>query len=96
MSQLRTGELEKYVRALGEHIKSLYAKIGEINNKIEEVDKTITDLRAKLANDTNVTSDLKENVVLKSEFDEFVHRLTESLRELIPSTSETDIPPEGQ
>lgn len=84
MSQPKTGELEDYVRRLGEHINLMHSKIDEINKKIKETEDTVAQLRADMENNVDAVSNLKENAVQKTEFDEFVSRLTESLRDLLP------------
>ena len=80
-------ELENYVRRIGENIRTIYNKLNELSLKIEEVDKKITEVKADLKGNINVVSDLQEVSVQKAEFNEFVNRLTESLRELIPPVS---------
>lgn len=84
MSQSRTGELEDVVRRLGAHINLMYTKIDEINSRIKETEDSVTHLRAEVENNNESTSNFKENYVLKTEFDEFVSRLTESLKVLLP------------
>ena len=81
---VRSNELESYVKRLGEHINTIYTRLNELNAKIEEVDSKIAEVRAELKNNANIVTELKEVTVQKVEFDEFVNRLTESLRELIP------------
>lgn len=83
MSQ-RTGEIDSYVKRVGEHINVIYSKLNEINRKIEEIEEKIARIKTEQANNANAISDLKMSMVQKTEFDDFVNRLTESLRELLP------------
>jgi methyl-accepting chemotaxis protein len=84
MSQSKTSELENYVRQIGEHINNIYLKINEIDKKIVEIEEQMTSIRNALVNNSKTISDLNENTVQNLEFDEFVGRLTESLREFLP------------
>lgn len=84
MSQPRTGEIESYLKRVGEHINVIYSRLNELSKKIEEMEEKIAEVKAEQANNANAISDLKTNTVQKIEFDEFVNRLTESLRELLP------------
>jgi len=93
MSQ-RTGEIESYVKRVGEHINVIYSRLNEINRKIDEIEGKLTKLKAELTNDANAISDLKISMVQKTEFDEFINRLTESLRELLPPVEAEETPKE--
>jgi methyl-accepting chemotaxis protein len=84
MSKSRTNELEDYVKRIGEHINAIYLKINEVNKKMKEIENEILVMKAESANNVDAIANLKENTVQKSDFDEFVSRLTESLRELLP------------
>jgi L-rhamnose isomerase len=84
MSQSKKSELDEYVRLLGDHINRIYSRIEEINKKVEEAEAAIASLRAEVTNNGTIVSNLRENTVPKLEFDEFVSRLTESLKELLP------------
>lgn len=90
MSQSKISELEDYVRRVGEHINKIYLRIDAIDKKVEEIEEQITVVRANMANSTQMISDLKENTVHNAEFDEFVDRLTESLREFLPPSTEVE------
>jgi len=79
-----TSQLETYVRQVGESIRTIYTRLNDISRRLEEIDAKINETRAELRSNANAVSDLKESTVPKAEFDDFVNRLTESLRELIP------------
>ena len=85
MSQSKKSGLDDYVKQLGDHINQIYLSIEEINKKVEETEADVTSLRAEVTNNADMISNLRENTVPKLEFDEFVSRLTESLKELLPS-----------
>ena len=91
MSQ-RTGEIESYVKRVGEHINVIYSRLNEINRKIDEIEGKLARLKTEQTNDANAISDLKISMVQKTEFDEFVNRLTESLRELLPPVEAEEAP----
>ena len=88
MSQSKTSELEDYVKRLGEHINLIHSKLNEINKKIKDAEDVLARLKDENTNNSDVISNLKENTVQKLEFDEFVGRLTESLRNLLPPIPE--------
>ena len=96
MSQPKTIELEDYIKRLGEYMNFMYSKINEINKRIKESEDSIVQLRTKMENNAEAISNLKENNVSKVEFDEFVSRLTESLRDLLPPLPVGDANKEGQ
>jgi peptidoglycan hydrolase CwlO-like protein len=91
MSQLKTGELENYVKRIGEHINSIYARFNEIDGKIKKIEGKLEEAKANLENNVSAISDLKENFVQKQEFEEFVRRLTDGLKEIIPPAPEIEI-----
>ena len=92
MSQAKTGELENYVRRIGENIVNIYTKFNELNRKIKEIEGTLDEVKADLANHASSVSDIKENFVQKQEFEEsinqsidrFISILNEGMKELIP------------
>ena len=84
MSKSKTSGLEDYARRLGEHINLIHSNLVEINKKIKDTEDALARLKDETANNSDVISKIKENTVQKLEFDEFVDRLTESLRDLLP------------
>lgn len=89
MSQIRANEIEDYVKRIGEHINAIYSKINDINRKLKEIEGEVEETKNKSETNENAIENLKENTVQKSDFDEFVSRLTESLRELLPPITAT-------
>ena len=89
---------EKELKALVAYVDSVYLKYGaseqvyggdnekvnEIDKRLGEVERKIGEIEVDLGSSSEAISDLKESTVQKTEFDEFVNRLTESLRELLP------------
>ena len=61
-----------------------HSNLNEINKKIKDTEDALARLKDETANNLDVISKIKENTVQKLEFDEFVDRLTESLRNLLP------------
>ena len=92
MSAPKTNELEDYVRSIGkylknvdEHINVIYSKIDDLTKKVKLLEDEIITLKADAGRNINAIATIKETMVQKTDFDEFVGRLTESLRELLPS-----------
>ncbi len=84
MSQSKTNELEDYVKRIGNHINAIYSQINEIDKRVKGIEDEIIALKTESTKNVSSITNLKENSVQKLDFDEFVSRLTESLRELIP------------
>lgn len=91
----KTNTLEEYVKDVGkylkrvdEHIKFIYSSIEEINKKIKSIEKTVEQLQTETTDNTSAVATLKENTVQKLEFEEFVSRLTEGLKNILPTLPE--------
>ena len=93
MSQ-RSSEIEDYVRRLGKLIIDINSKLTEISRRIDEMEQSMTKLKADQTNSSNTTAELKIATVQKAEFDEFVNRLTDSLKGLIPLAETAEAPQE--
>lgn len=83
MSQT-SGELADYVKRVGEHINLVYKRLEEIEGKLNSLSGEISELKAAIGTNKADIDSLRESVVSKSEFDDFVKKLTESFRELLP------------
>ena len=84
MSQTRASELEGYLKRIGQNIMNMYAKLNELDGKIADLEAKFDNVKGELASASSVVSELKENNFKKDEFDEFVNKLTDGLKELIP------------
>ena len=82
MSQVRTGELETYLRRIGENMVNANAKLDELERKIKEIEGKFDEAKDDLVYNASMVSELKENFIQKQEFGEFISRLTESLKEI--------------
>ncbi len=76
--------LEDYIKRMGEHINLIYKRLEEMEGKINVASGGINEL--KVATETNNVdiNNLKESTISKLDFDNFVNRLTESFKEVIP------------
>jgi regulator of replication initiation timing len=76
--------LQNYVKRIGEHINKIYQRLGEVEVKLNTLLEEVNTLKVSAdANKAEVKS-LQGSMVLKSEFDEFVSKLTESFNEILP------------
>ena len=75
MTQTFRNEFTAYLRRLGQHINIIYDRLKRIETKVDEISEEI----AKIKNFSEVD---------RREFNEFVNRLTESLKELLPPIPE--------
>ena len=79
--------LQNYVKRIGEHINRIYKRLGEAEVKMNTLLEEVNALKESAnANKAEVES-LQGSMVLKSEFDEFVKKLTESFNEILPPVS---------
>ena len=75
MAQTPRDELTDYLRRLGEHINLIYDRLKKIEAKVDAMSKEIADIKES----ANVD---------RREFNDFVNRLTEGLKELLPPIPE--------
>lgn len=78
----------EYVKRLGESINQLYKKIEELEKKLDTVSKEISSIKASAEAEEAETRSLRDSIILKSEFDDFVKQLTQKLSEILPPTQE--------
>ena len=79
-------ELYDYVRLLGRHINQIHHRLENIEKTINEVN---TNLRNGITANTVEISNIKENMVNKYEFNDFVDKLKGSIGEMLPPLPET-------
>ena len=82
MSQ--SSELISYVKRLGENINVVYTRLEKIEAKIDSVSEDLGVVKEGLESNKIEINELRESLVKKSEFDEFVKKLTESFSEILP------------
>ncbi|MHA2408142.1 MAG: hypothetical protein ACXACA_07210 [Candidatus Ranarchaeia archaeon] len=76
-------EFSEYLRRLGEHINLIYDKLKKIEARVTEISSEI--------------SEIKDNAdVDRKEFNDFVNKLTESLKELLPPIPDETVPEESE
>ena len=75
MAQTSRDEFGDYLKRLGEHINLIYARLKKIEAKIDDVSREIADIKESASVD-------------RKGFNDFVNRLTESLKELLPPLPE--------
>jgi len=90
MLKSKASELEEYVRRLGETINLIHSNVNENKIKIKEITDALEQLKVETQNNTHSISNLKTSSVHRSDFDEFVIRLTDSLKNLLPSTASSE------
>ena len=88
-------ELYDYVRLLGRHINQIHHRLENIEKTINEV---TTNLRNGIMENTAEISNIKENMVNKYEFNNFVEKLKGSIGEMLPPLpiTENDFPATGE
>ena len=76
-------ELLEYVKRVGENINLIYKRLGGLETKLDALTKEVNSIKATIESDEAAMKTLKNSVVLKTEFDEFVKRLTDSFSAVI-------------
>lgn len=83
---VRVKEMEDYIKRLGELLNLVYKKMADTESKVNSLEadlsavkKEVEDLRAE-----NVR--LKENTMSKAEYEDFMNRLIDSFKGLLPET----------
>ncbi len=76
-------ELLEYVKRVGENINVIYKKVGELGTKLDALTKEVNEIKETMQSDEDEIKDLKDNVVTKTEFNDFVKRLTDSFSAVI-------------
>ena len=75
MTQTPSNELTDYMKRLGEHINLIYSRLDKMEAKINEMSREIASIK-------------ESESIEKREFNDFVNKLTEGLKELLPPLPE--------
>ncbi len=82
-------QLREYVKQVAEHVNLIYKRLEEVEGKINAALNDFDKLKEIIEANKAELSILNEKFIIKSEFDEFVKRLTQSFKEaLLPFPEE--------
>ncbi len=88
---VRFEEMEEYIRRLGELLSLVYKKAVDAESKGNSLEAEVSRLNREIQALQNENMGLRENAISKREYEEFVNRLIESLKGLLPYTSSEGI-----
>ncbi|MDQ1281121.1 MAG: hypothetical protein QG670_2385 [Thermoproteota archaeon] len=71
-------ELLDYIKRVGENINVIYKRLNDLGTRLDALNKEVNNIKATLESDEASMKNLKNSVVMKEEFDDFVKRLTDS------------------
>jgi len=81
---VRIKEMEEYVRRIGELLNLVYKKVADTESKINTLEADVSRLRSEVEALRAENIRAKENIVSKEEYEEFMNRLVDSLKGLLP------------
>ena len=74
--------LYEYVRLMGEHINQIHDRLDKLEKNIADI---VLSQRNYALDNTREISNLRENMVNKNEFNEFMNKMKSSMGELLPT-----------
>jgi len=80
--------LEDYVRRIGKLITQIHERLGKVEARLDALSEEVEILKASVAASKTEVSSLGGSMVLKADFDDFVKRLTDSFKEILPPAPE--------
>ena len=80
----RIKEMEEYIKKLGELLNLIYKKIGDTESKISSIEAELSRSKEEIADLRTENVKLTEAAVPKAEYEEFMNRLINALKGLLP------------
>lgn len=77
---VRMKEMEDYIKKIGELLNVVYKKVSEVESKSNSLETSLSKLRADVEDLKTENMRLRQNSVSKEEYEEFMGRLTDSLK----------------
>jgi regulator of replication initiation timing len=81
---VRIKEMEDYIKRLGELLNLVYKKMTDTESKVNSLESDLSKLREDVEALKTENMRLKENAISKGEYEEFMNRLIDSLKGLLP------------
>lgn len=88
---VRIKEMEDYIKRLGELLNLVHKKMTDTESKVNSLEADISRLKVEVEALKSENVRLKENTISKGEYEEFMNRLIDGLKELLPETSQEGI-----
>jgi septal ring factor EnvC (AmiA/AmiB activator) len=80
----RIKEMEEYIKKLGELLNVIYRKIGDTESKISSIEAELSKTNEEIAALKTENVKLTDAAVPKAEYEEFMNRLIDALKGLLP------------
>jgi regulator of replication initiation timing len=84
-------EMEDYIKKIGELLNIVYKKISEVESKATSLEADVSRIKFDVETLKSENTTLGQNVLSKGEYEEFMNRLVNSLKGLVPETPKEDI-----
>jgi len=83
---VRIKEMEDYIKRVGELLNVVYKKVADAESKVNSLEADLSRLRQEVEALKAENVRFKENAISKEEYEEFMNRLIDSLKGLLPET----------
>ena len=87
---VRVKEMEDYIKRLGELLNIVYKKMTDTESKVNSLEEDLSRLRGEVEALKTEGMRLKEGTISKEEYEEFMNRLIDGLKGLLPETPEEE------
>ena len=89
---VRMNEMEEYIKKMGELLNVVYRKASDAETKVRSLETSLSKLSAEVESIKAERIRSGENVVSKEDYDDFMNRLTSSLKKVVQEASQTEAP----
>ncbi len=87
---VRMKEMEDYIKKIGELLNVVYKKVSEAESKTNSLETNLSKLKTDVEDLKNENLRLRQNSVAKEEYEEFMNKLVDSLKGLLPESPQED------
>ena len=89
---VRMNEMEEYIKKMGELLNVVYRKASDAESKVYSLETSLSKLSAEVEALKAERSRSGENSVSKEEYEDFMNRLTNSLKMIVQEAPRTEMP----
>ena len=83
---VRMNEMEENIKKMGELLNVVYRKASDAESKVHSLETSLSKLSADVEALKTERTRFSENAVRKEEYDDFMDRLTNSLKKIVEET----------
>jgi molecular chaperone GrpE (heat shock protein) len=88
---VRMREMEDYIKKIGELLNVVYKKVSEAESKTVSLETSLSKLKADVEDLKNENLRFRQNSVSKEEYEEFMSKLVDSLKGLLPEAPQEEV-----